>query len=82
MNQYELDSLDMYAYFCGTQNNNHSISMKVQKEKTAYQVPSVEVITFSLNSIIAVSPGGGEDPGDENWAPCFPSNIPSIFNSL
>ena len=60
--------------------------MKAQKEKEVYQTPSVEVNTLRLDSTLLVGtplpPGGGEDPGDENWAPGFPSNIPSFFNSL
>lgn len=60
--------------------------MKAIKEKGVYQSPTVEVNTLRLDSTILVGtplpPGGGEDPGDENWAPGFLPNIPSIFNSL
>lgn len=56
--------------------------MVIIKEKEVYQTPAVEVITFNLNSIIAVSPGGGEGTGDENWLPAFPPSESSLLNTL
>lgn len=56
--------------------------MEVQKEKTAYQAPIVDIVTINLSTIIAVSPGGGEGTGNENWIPEFPLSKPSVFDLL